>query len=174
MDFLGLKTLNIISSSLSNIKKRAGLDIDIDNIPLNDPKTYEIFSKGDTTAIFQFESEGMRKSLQELKPESIEDIIAMVSLYRPGPMDKIQTYINRKHGREKIKYSIPEMSKYLDETYGITVYQEQVMLISRQLANFTRGQSDQLRKAMGKKKEKEMNELEESFYKGGNGERIQC
>ncbi len=175
MDFLGLKTLNIISSTLENIKKRHGIDIDIDNISLNDSKTYQIFSTGDTTAVFQFESEGMRKSLQELKPENIEDIIAMVSLYRPGPMDKIPIYINRKHGKEKIKYTIPIMSKYLDETYGITVYQEQVMLISRQLANFTRGQSDHLRKAMGKKKEKEMNELEESFYKGGmeNGHNVE-
>ncbi len=175
MDFLGLKTLNIISSTLENIKKRHGIDIDIDNIPLNDSKTYQIFSTGDTTAVFQFESEGMRKSLQDLKPENIEDIIAMVSLYRPGPMDKIPIYINRKHGKEKIKYTIPAMSKYLDETYGITVYQEQVMLISRQLANFTRGQSDHLRKAMGKKKEKEMNELEEHFYKGGmaNGHNVE-
>lgn len=167
MDFLGLKTLNIINSTLENIKLRFNKDIDIDMIPLDDKETYQLLSRGDTTAIFQLESPGMRKYLQELKPERFEDIISMVSLYRPGPMDNIPTFINRKNGKEKIDYPIQEMSKYLDETYGVTVYQEQVMLLSRLLADFTRGQSDQLRKAMGKKLEHVMAELEEKFYDGG-------
>ena len=167
MDFLGLKTLNIISSALYNIKLRHGIDIDIDNIPLDDKETYELFSRGDTTALFQFESPGMRKYLQELKPERFEDIISMVSLYRPGPMDNLPSFINRKMGREKIEYPIPVMKEYLDETYGITVYQEQVMLLSRLLAGFTRGDSDKLRKAMGKKQISVMNGLEEQFYEGG-------
>ena len=167
MDFLGLKTLNIISSTLHNIKLRHGIDIDIDAIPLDDKETYELLSKGDTTAIFQLESAGMRKYLQDLKPERFEDIISMVSLYRPGPMDNIPSFINRKHGREKIEYPIPEMQTYLEETYGITVYQEQVMLLSRLLADFTRGESDYLRKAMGKKLISEMAKLEEKFYEGG-------
>jgi len=167
MDFLGLKTLNIINSALSNIKKRYGKDIDIDEIPLDDAKTFELFSNGDTTAIFQFESPGMRKYMQELKPERFEDIIAMNALYRPGPMDNIPTFINRKLGKEEITYDIPEMGKYLDDTYGITVYQEQVMLLSRLLAGFTRGQADTLRKAMGKKKIDMMNELEVKYISGG-------
>ncbi|MDR2979025.1 MAG: DNA polymerase III subunit alpha [Bacteroidales bacterium] len=166
MDFLGLKTLNIISSALYNIKFRFGEDLDIDHIPLDDPETYELLSRGDTTAIFQLESPGMRKHLQELKPERFEDIISMVSLYRPGPMDNIPSFINRKNGKEKIEYPIPVMEKYLSETYGITVYQEQVMLLSRLLADFTRGESDVLRKAMGKKLDKVMNEMEGKFYEG--------
>ncbi|MDL2326983.1 DNA polymerase III subunit alpha, partial [Bacteroidales bacterium OttesenSCG-928-A14] len=158
MDFLGLKTLNIINSALYNIKRRFGYDLDIDHIPLDDKKTYELLSRGDTTAIFQLESPGMKKHLQELRPERFEDIISMNALYRPGPMDNIPSFINRKNGKEKIEYPIPIMEKYLGETYGITVYQEQVMLLSRLLANFTRGESDMLRKAMGKKLEAVMNE----------------
>lgn len=167
MDFLGLKTLNIITSALENIKKRFGIDMEIDDIPLDDAKTFDLFSRGDTVAVFQFESDGMRKYLQELKPTRFEDIIAMVSLYRPGPMDNIPTFIRRKNGLEKIEYPIPEMGTILDDTYGITVYQEQVMLLSRLLADFTRGQADTLRKAMGKKQLKMMEELETKFLYGG-------
>lgn len=167
MDFLGLKTLSIIASTLDNIKKRYNKDIDIDAIPLDDPETLKIFSSGDTTAVFQFESHGMRSYLQELKPSRFEDIIAMNALYRPGPMNNIPTFINRKSGKEQITYPIPEMGKYLDETYGITVYQEQVMLLSRMLAGFTRGQADTLRKAMGKKNIQTMNDLKTKFLQGG-------
>ena len=167
MDFLGLKTLNIISNTLYNIKKRQNIDVDIDNIPFDDKKTYELFSMGDTTAIFQFESPGMRKYLQELKPERFDDVYAMVALYRPGPMDNIPHFINRKFGREKISYPIEGMGTFLDETYGITVYQEQVMQLAQFIANFTPSQADTMRKAMGKKNELLMNELEEAFYQGG-------
>lgn len=167
MDFLGLKTLNIISSTLQNIKLSHNKDIDIDQIPLDDQETYNLLSRGDTTAIFQLESAGMKKHLQELRPERFEDIISMVSLYRPGPMDNIPAFIARKNDPSKIKYLIPEMKVYLEETYGITVYQEQVMLLSRLLADFTRGESDVLRKAMGKKQLSTMAKLEEKFYEGG-------
>ncbi|MCL2246708.1 MAG: DNA polymerase III subunit alpha [Lentimicrobiaceae bacterium] len=167
MDFLGLKTLNIISSTLTNIKKRFNIDIDIDTIPLDDEKTYQLLSQGDTTGIFQLESPGMRKYLIDLKPERFEDVIAMVALYRPGPMDKIPSFINRKHGKEKIEYDIPVMETYLDDTYGITIYQEQVMLLSRLLAGFTPGQADTLRKAMGKKIMKVMKDMEKEFLYGG-------
>lgn len=167
MDFLGLKTLDIISKSLYNIKKRYGIDIEIDDIPLDDPKTFELFQNGDMTAVFQFESPGMRKYLRELKPERFADIIAMVSLYRPGPMDNIPSFIRRKNGQEKIEYPIPEMAKILDETYGITVYQEQVMQLSRLLAGFTRGDADTLRKAMGKKKIDVMEKMNKKFIDGG-------
>ncbi|MBO4646293.1 MAG: DNA polymerase III subunit alpha [Bacteroidales bacterium] len=167
MDFLGLKTLDIITSALNNIKKSQGIDIEIDDIPLDDAKTYQLFKNGETTAIFQFESAGMRKYLRELQPDCFEDIIAMVSLYRPGPMDNIPSFIARKNGREKIIYPIPEMGQILNETYGITVYQEQVMLLSRLLADFTRGQADTLRKAMGKKKIDLMNDLKTKFIYGG-------
>ena len=167
MDFLGLKTLDIITATLNNIKKRFGKEIEIDDIPLDDEPTYKLFQDGDTTAIFQFESAGMRKYLRDLKPTRFEDIIAMVALYRPGPMDNIPSFIARKHGKEKIEYRIPEMGKILDETYGITIYQEQVMLLSRLLADFTRGQADTLRKAMGKKNINLMNELQTKFIYGG-------
>ena len=167
MDFLGLKTLNIISSTLNNIKKRSNQDIDIDVIPLDDEKTYQLLSRGDTTGIFQLESAGMRKYLIDLKPERFEDVIAMVALYRPGPMDKIPSFINRKQGKEKIEYDIPIMKQYLNDTYGITIYQEQVMLLSRLLAGFTPGQADTLRKAMGKKIMKVMNDMEKEFLYGG-------
>ena len=167
MDFLGLKNLSIIKEAIANIKLNHGVDIDIEKIPIDDPKTYELYCKGMTSGTFQFESAGMQKYLIELHPTCFEDLIAMNALYRPGPMDYIPQFINRKHGREPIEYDIPCMEKYLKETYGITVYQEQVMLLSRQLANFTRGQSDTLRKAMGKKQIKKMEELEALFYEGG-------
>ena len=167
MDFLGLKNLSIIKEALANIKLNHGVDIDIENIPIDDPKTYELYCKGQTSATFQFESAGMQKYLIELHPTCFEDLIAMNALYRPGPMEYIPSFINRKQGREPIQYDIPCMEKYLKETYGITVYQEQVMLLSRQLAGFTRGQSDTLRKAMGKKQIDKMNELEALFYEGG-------
>lgn len=166
MDFLGLKTLSIIKETLDNIKLSKGIEIDIDNIPFDDPKTYELFSKGETTAIFQFESEGMKKHLRDLKPNRFEDLVAMNALYRPGPMDYIPEYISRKHGRKNVEYDLPMMKKYLSETYGITVFQEQVMLLSRLLANFTRGDSDTLRKAMGKKIESLMKELKQKFVTG--------
>lgn len=167
MDFLGLKTLTIIKDALINIETTHGIKIDINTIPLDDPKTYELYSNGQTTGTFQFESTGMQKYLKELHPSKFEDLIAMNALYRPGPMDYIPSFIARKQGKEKIVYDIPVMEKFLDETYGITVYQEQVMLLSRLLANFTRGQSDELRKAMGKKLADKMAALKEKFISGG-------
>lgn len=166
MDFLGLKTLSIIKDALEFIKESKGIDVDIDSIPLDDKKTFQLYSKGETTALFQFESLGMKKHLRALQPNRFEDLIAMNALYRPGPMEYIPSFINRKHGREKIEYDIPEMEEYLADTYGITVYQEQVMLLSQKLASFTKGQADGLRKAMGKKLIKVMNELKEKFTKG--------
>ena len=166
MDFLGLKTLTIIKHALENIKGSKGIDVDIENVDLLDKKTYELYSNGDTTALFQFESAGMKKYLKELKPSKFEDLIAMNALYRPGPMEYIPQFVKRKHGIEPIEYDLPMMKLYLEETYGITVYQEQVMLLSRQLANFTRGQSDSLRKAMGKKIISMMNELKVLFVDG--------
>ena len=166
MDFLGLKTLSIIKEALSNIKKSKGIDIDIDNIPIDDTKTYELFSKGLTVGTFQFESPGMQKHLQSLKPSQFEDLIAMNALYRPGPMQYIPQFIKRKHGLEKIDYPFPIMEDRLKDTYGITVYQEQVMLLSRDLAGFTRGQSDELRKAMGKKLVDKMATLKIKFMEG--------
>ena len=167
MDFLGLKTLSIIKEAVHNIKLTKGIDVDIDTIDITDPKTYELYCNGHTTGTFQFESAGMQKYLRELQPSTFEDLIAMNALYRPGPMDYIPDFIARKHGRSPIVYDIPVMEKYLKDTYGVTVYQEQVMLLSRLLANFTRGQSDTLRKAMGKKLIDKMNELEGLFLKGG-------
>ena len=167
MDFLGLKTLSIIKEALSNIKQSKGIDLDIDSIPLDDPLTYKLYCEGRTTSTFQFESAGMQNSLRELKPSKFEDLIAMNALYRPGPMDYIPSFVRRKHGQEPITYDIPIMEKYLHETYGITVYQEQVMLLSRLLANFTRGESDQLRKAMGKKLKDKMDQLKTKFMEGG-------
>ncbi len=167
MDFLGLKNLTIIKDALANIKRRHGIEIDIDHIPIDDEKTYKLFSEGNTVGTFQFESAGMQKYLRELEPHVFEDLIAMNALYRPGPMDYIPDFIDRKQGRKPITYDIPCMEQYLKDTYGITVYQEQVMLLSRQLAGFTRGQSDTLRKAMGKKQIDKMNELEKLFYEGG-------
>lgn len=167
MDFLGLKTLSIIKDALTNIEITSGKKINIDEIDMEDEKTYRLYSDGKTTGTFQFESAGMQKYLKELNPTKFEDLIAMNALYRPGPMDYIPSFIDRKHGREPITYDIPVMEKYLDETYGITVYQEQVMLLSRLLADFTRGQSDELRKAMGKKLIDKMNALKEKFLSGG-------
>lgn len=168
MDFLGLKTLSIIKEALSNIKKSKGVEIDIDTIPIDDTKTYELFSKGLTVGTFQFESHGMQKYLKELQPTQFEDLIAMNALYRPGPMQYIPQFINRKHGRETIEYPFPQMEARLKDTYGITVYQEQVMLLSRDLAGFTRGQSDELRKAMGKKLVDKMAALKVKFMEGCN------
>ena len=167
MDFLGLKTLSIIKESLLNIKKRRGIDLDIEQIPLDDAKTFDLFCKGKTTAVFQFESAGMQKYMIQLQPSRFEDLIAMNALYRPGPMEYIPDFIERKHGRQEIVYDLPEMERYLKNTYGITVYQEQVMLLSRELAGFTRGESDTLRKAMGKKKIEMMEKLKVKFLKGG-------
>ncbi len=166
MDFLGLKTLSIIKAAIENVKESKGIDIDIENVDLLDVNTYKTYSKGDTTGLFQFESAGMKKHLKELKPDKFEDLIAMNALYRPGPMEYIEDFINRKHGKSKIEYDHPLMKEYLEETYGITVYQEQVMLLSRKLANFTRGQSDSLRKAMGKKIKAMMDELKILFIDG--------
>ncbi len=167
MDFLGLKTLSIIKEAVSNIKLTRGLDLDIDNIPIDDRKTYQLYCEGRTTGTFQFESAGMQKYLRELQPSTFEDLIAMNALYRPGPMDYIPDFIARKHGQSPIVYDIPIMEKYLKDTYGVTVYQEQVMLLSRLLANFTRGESDTLRKAMGKKLIDKMNHLKGKFLEGG-------
>ncbi|MDE6324701.1 MAG: DNA polymerase III subunit alpha, partial [Duncaniella sp.] len=167
MDFLGLKTLSIIKEALSNIKNTKGIDIDIEKIDIADPKTYQLYCEGRTTGTFQFESAGMQKYLRELQPSTFEDLIAMNALYRPGPMDYIPDFIARKHGKSPIVYDIPIMEKYLKDTYGVTVYQEQVMLLSRLLAGFTRGQSDTLRKAMGKKLIAKMIALEELILEGG-------
>ena len=167
MDFLGLKTLSELKEACANIKQTRGIEVDLDNIPIDDPKTYELYQKGQTIGTFQFESAGMQKYLRELKPTVFEDLIAMNALYRPGPMDYIPSFIARKTGREPITYDIPCMEKYLKDTYGITVYQEQVMLLSRQLANFTRGESDALRKAMGKKKKAIVDAMKPKFIEGG-------
>ncbi|MDR1403861.1 MAG: DNA polymerase III subunit alpha [Tannerellaceae bacterium] len=167
MDFLGLKTLSIIKDAVENVYLTTGEKIDIDRINLEDNKTFGLYCQGKTTGTFQFESAGMQKYLKELQPSKFEDLIAMNALYRPGPMDYIPSFVARKHGREEIKYDIPVMERYLQDTYGITVYQEQVMLLSRLLANFTRGESDALRKAMGKKLIDKMNELKEKFLAGG-------
>jgi DNA polymerase-3 subunit alpha len=166
MDFLGLKTLSIIKDAIDNIKKSKGIDINIEEIPLDDKKTFELFSNGETTGIFQFESTGMKRYLRDLLPNRFEDLIAMNALYRPGPMEYIPKFIRRKHGTEKIDYPIPAMERYLDDTYGITVYQEQVMLLSQELAGFTKGEADSLRKAMGKKKRSIMDEMKLKFQEG--------
>ena len=167
MDFLGLKTLTIIKECLKNIQKAHGITIDIDHIPIDDTDTYKLFQEGRTVGVFQFESPGMRKYMKELKPTVIGDLIAMNALYRPGPMDYIPQFIRRKHGLEQVTYDIPVMEKYLKDTYGVTVYQEQVMLLSRLLADFTRGESDKLRKAMGKKQMETLQELKGKFMDGG-------
>ena len=167
MDFLGLITLTIIKECLRNIKKARGEEVDIDHIPIDDELTYKLFQEGRTIGVFQFESAGMQKYLRELKPTVIGDLIAMNALYRPGPMDYIPQFIKRKQGQEPVTYDIPVMEKYLKDTYGVTVYQEQVMLLSRLLANFTRGESDKLRKAMGKKQMAVLESLQVKFMDGG-------
>jgi len=167
MDFLGLKTLSELKEACANVKQTLGIEVDLDHIPIDDPKTYELYQQGRTIGTFQFESSGMQKYLRELHPTVFEDLIAMNALYRPGPMDYIPSFIARKNGREEIKYDIPCMEKYLKDTYGITVYQEQVMLLSRQLADFTRGESDALRKAMGKKKKDIVDAMKPKFIEGG-------
>ena len=167
MDFLGLKTLSIIKEALENIKQSKGIILNIDEIPIDDPATYRLYSEGRTIGTFQFESAGMQKYLRELQPTTFEDLIAMNALYRPGPMDYIPDFIDRKQGRKPIEYDIPVMEKYLKDTYGITVYQEQVMLLSRLLADFTRGESDALRKAMGKKLRDKLDHMKPKFIEGG-------
>lgn len=167
MDFLGLKNLSIIKETLENIRQSLGVELDIDQIPLNDPATYQLFSEGNTVATFQFESPGMQKHLRDLQPTVLGDLIAMNALYRPGPMAYIPQFIKRKKGIEPIEYDLPCMEKYLKETYGITVYQEQVMLLSREIAGFTRGESDTLRKAMGKKLIDKLNHMYPKFISGG-------
>ena len=167
MDFLGLKTLSEMKEACAVIKQTRGIDVDLDHIPIDDPKTFELYQQGRTIGTFQFESAGMQKYLRELKPTVFEDLIAMNALYRPGPMGYIPQFIRRKHGEEPITYDIPVMEKYLKDTYGITVYQEQVMLLSRLLADFTRGESDALRKAMGKKKKDIVDAMKPKFIEGG-------
>lgn len=166
MDFLGLKTLSILKDAVENIIKSKGITIDLDKLSLKDKRTWELFSNAETTGVFQFESVGMKRYLRDLKPNQIGDLIAMNALFRPGPMEYIPQYIRRKHGKEKIRYELPAMEKYLKETYGITVYQEQVMLLSQELAGFTKGQADSLRKAMGKKKKNIMDKLKVEFVEG--------
>ena len=166
MDFLGLKTLTIIRDALILIHQNHGIKIDIDSIPLNDKKTLELYQRGETNGTFQFESAGMQKYLKELRPDKFEDLIAMNALYRPGPMDYIPNFINRKHGREKITFDLLEMQEFLQDTYGITVYQEQVMLLSQKLAGFTKGDADVLRKAMGKKDKPMLDKMKSKFISG--------
>ena len=172
MDFLGLKTLTIIKNALQLIKQNHGVDINIDEIPLDDPKTFELYQHAATIGTFQFESPGMQKYLRELKPDKFGDLIAMNALYRPGPMAYIPNYIYRKHGREPITYDLPEMQEYLEETYGITVYQEQVMLLAQKLAGFSKGDADVLRKAMGKKQISVLNKMKAQFIEGAKAKSL--
>ncbi len=172
MDFLGLKTLSIIRTALQLIKKNHNVDIEIDNIPLDDEKTYQLYQRGDTLGTFQFESVGMQKYLKDLKPDKFEDLIAMNALFRPGPMDYIPKFIKRKHGLEEITYDTPEMEEYLSDTYGITVYQEQVMLLSQSIGNFTKGDADTLRKAMGKKQREVLDKMKGKFMEGAASKNI--
>lgn len=166
MDFLGLKTLTIIKDALRMIKQNHGVEIDIDYIPLDDAATFELYQRGDTNGTFQFESDGMQMYLRELKPDKFEDLIAMNALYRPGPIEYIPSFIRRKHGQEPVSYDLPDMEEYLAETYGVTVYQEQVMLLSQKLAGFSKGDADVLRKAMGKKQIEVLNKMEAKFMDG--------
>lgn len=167
MDFLGLKTLSIIKDAIAIVKDRHGVEIDPDEIPLDDPKTFELYQSGQTNGTFQFESPGMQKHLKSLKPDKFADLIAMNALYRPGPLEYIPNFIARKHGQEEISYDLPDMEEYLAETYGITVYQEQVMLLSQKLAGFTKGEADVLRKAMGKKKRDVLDKMKPQFIDQG-------
>jgi DNA polymerase-3 subunit alpha len=166
MDFLGLKTLTILKSALKLIKKNHGIEINLDTIPLDDKKTFELYQQGDTIGTFQFESAGMQKYLRDLRPDKFDDLIAMNALYRPGPMDYIPNFAARKNGKEKVVYDLPEMQEFLEETYGITVYQEQVMLLSQKLAGFSKGKADELRKAMGKKDRPKLDSLKPLFMEG--------
>lgn len=166
MDFLGLKTLTLIKDTVKIVKGRHDIDLDPDNFPLDDEKTYELFQRGETVGIFQYESPGMQKHMKDLKPTVFDDLIAMNALYRPGPMEYIPSFIKRKHGDEEIAYDLPEMEEYLKETYGITVYQEQVMLLSQKLGGFTKGEADMLRKAMGKKIFALLEQLKPKFLDG--------
>jgi DNA polymerase-3 subunit alpha len=163
MDFLGLKTLTLIKDTVKIVKAKHGIKLDPENFPLDDEDTYALFQRGETVGIFQYESPGMQKHMKDLKPTVFDDLIAMNALYRPGPMEYIPSFINRKHGREEIDYDLPEMEEYLKETYGITVYQEQVMLLSQKLANFTKGEADVLRKAMGKKQKAVLDKMKPKF-----------
>ena len=167
MDFLGLKTLTIIKYAIENVKKTHGIDIDPDEIPLTDKATYELFQRGETVGIFQYESAGMQKYMKELVPTEFSDLIAMNALYRPGPLEYIPEFVERKQGRKPVVYDLPAMKEYLSETYGITVYQEQVMLLSQKLANFSKGEADMLRKGMGKKKKSLIDKLYPLFIEGG-------
>ena len=169
MDFLGLKTLSILKTALLLIKQNHGISIEIDDIPLDDEKAYRLYQLGDTNGTFQFESPGMQKHLRELKPDKFDDLIAMNALYRPGPMAYIPEYIDRKHGKKQVEYDLPDMEEYLKETYGITVYQEQVMLLSQKLAGFSKGDADVLRKAMGKKQISVLNKMKVQFVDGATG-----
>src|SRR5690606_3236717 len=167
MDFLGLRTLTIINDAIELIERTHGVQINPDEIPLDDKKTYELFQRAETTAIFQYESPGMQKHMKALKPDKFDDLIAMNALYRPGPLQYIPNFINRKQGTEETVYDLPEMEEHLAETYGITVYQEQVMLLSQKLANFTKGEADVLRKAMGKKQRDVLDKMKPKFLEGG-------
>ncbi|MCD8540686.1 MAG: DNA polymerase III subunit alpha, partial [Leadbetterella sp.] len=166
-DFLGLRNLTIIKEALRMIRENYSTAIEIDDIPLDDEETYKLFQRGETNAIFQFESDGMKKYMKDLQPDRFGDLIAMNALYRPGPIAYIPNYVNRKHGREPISYDLPEMEEHLAETYGITVYQEQVMLLSQKLADFTKGDADTLRKAMGKKQKEVLDKMKAKFIEGG-------
>ena len=163
MDFLGLKTLTLIKDTVKIVRAKHGIELDPDNFPLDDEKTYELFQRGETVGIFQYESAGMQKHMKDLKPTVFDDLIAMNALYRPGPMEYIPSFIRRKKGEEPIEYDLPEMEEYLKETYGITVYQEQVMLLSQKLADFTKGEADVLRKAMGKKQKSVLDKMKPRF-----------
>lgn len=169
MDFLGLKTLSILKDAIKLVKKNHDVVINLDTLPLDDAKVFELYQRGDTNGTFQFESLGMQKYLRDLKPDKFEDLIAMNALFRPGPMEYIPNYIKRKHGLEAITYDLPEMQEYLEDTYGITVYQEQVMLLSQKLANFTKGEADTLRKAMGKKDRNTLDGLKSKFIANASG-----
>ena len=178
MDFLGLKTLTLIKDTVKLVKIKHGVDLDPDNFPLDDEKTYELFQRGETVGIFQYESVGMQKHMKDLKPTVFDDLIAMNALYRPGPMEYIPSFIRRKHGNEEITYDLPDMEEYLKETYGITVYQEQVMLLSQKLASFTKGEADVLRKAMGKKQKAVLDKMKPKFLEqaqanGHDGEMLE-
>ena len=163
MDFLGLKTLTLIKDAVKNVQQRHDITLNPDEFPLDDQTTYALFQGGETVGIFQYESHGMQKYLRDLKPTTFADLIAMNALYRPGPLEYIPSFVRRKHGEEAIAYDLEDMKEYLEETYGITVYQEQVMLLSQKLAGFTKGEADVLRKAMGKKQKAVLDKMKPQF-----------